>query len=45
LPLARGCLQLGFAAFSPTRLRKSTAAMKLALAPLLKGAARSRGSR
>jgi GntR family transcriptional regulator / MocR family aminotransferase len=39
-PLARGGLQLGFAAFSPARLRKSVAAMRLALAPLLRKAAR-----
>lgn len=45
LPRPRGCLQLDFAAFTPTRLRKSAAAMKLALAPLLKSAARSRASR
>lgn len=39
-PLARGGLQLGFASFSPARLRKSVAAMRLALTPLLRVAAR-----
>ena len=39
-PLARGGLQLGFAAFSPARLRKSVTALRLALMPLLRKAAR-----
>jgi GntR family transcriptional regulator / MocR family aminotransferase len=41
-PLARGGLQLGFAAFSPARLRRSAASMRVALAPLLRRASRSR---
>ena len=39
-PGARSGLQLGFAAFSPARLRKGAAAMGVALAPLLSGSAR-----
>lgn len=35
-PLARGGVLLGFAAFSPARLRRSAASMRLALAPLLR---------
>ena len=41
-PPERGGLLLGFAPFSPARLRKSAATMRLALAPLLRGASRSR---
>ena len=35
-PPARGGVLLGFAAFSPARLRRSAASMRLALAPLLR---------
>jgi GntR family transcriptional regulator/MocR family aminotransferase len=41
-PLARGGLLLGFAAFSPARLRRSAASMRLALTPLLRSASRAR---
>ena len=41
-PLARGGVLLGFAGFSPARLQKSAASMRVALGPLLRAAARAR---
>jgi GntR family transcriptional regulator/MocR family aminotransferase len=42
-PLARGGLLLGFAAFTPAKLRAAVAAMSAVLAPLLAPARRRRG--